>query len=52
VTRRSGMVMSTGGEAVLGRGKRGESVSWAEANLTELKIEEIHVIDSVATIGW
>jgi hypothetical protein len=46
------MVISTGGEAVLGRGKRRDNVSWAEANLTELKIEEIHVIGSVATIGW
>jgi hypothetical protein len=32
--------MSTGEEAALGRGKRGDDASWVDANLTEPKNEE------------
>jgi hypothetical protein len=31
-----------------GRGKRGDNVSWAEANLTRPKNKKIHTVDSAA----
>jgi hypothetical protein len=44
--------MSVGGEVAPGRGKGGDDVSWADANLIGLKNEKkIHTIDSAATNG-
>jgi hypothetical protein len=40
VTRRGSVTMSAGGEAASGRGKGGDNVSWADANLTGPKNEE------------
>jgi hypothetical protein len=40
-----------GGEATLGREKREEDVGWADANLTEPKMEKINVIDSADKNG-
>jgi hypothetical protein len=34
VTRRGGVTTSTGGEAAPGRGKGGDNINWADANLT------------------
>jgi hypothetical protein len=40
VTRHSGVMMLTEGEVTPGRGKGGDNVSWADANLTEPKNKE------------
>jgi hypothetical protein len=49
---RCGSVMIlAGGEATLGREKREEDVGWADANLTEPKMEKINVIDSADKNG-
>jgi hypothetical protein len=37
VTWCDGVAMSAGGEAVLGRGKRGDGASWVDVSLTRLK---------------
>jgi hypothetical protein len=42
---------SAGGEAILGREKGGENISWADANFTGQKIKKIYVVDSTATNG-
>jgi hypothetical protein len=36
-----GVVTSVGGEVALGRGKRGDDISWTDANLTWLKNKKI-----------
>jgi hypothetical protein len=52
VTRCSGMTMSVGGEAALGRGKGGDDANWADANFTSQKNEKkIHTIDLASTNG-
>jgi hypothetical protein len=38
-------------EAALGRRKRVDDVSWADTNLTELKMKKIHTDNSVGTTG-
>jgi hypothetical protein len=38
--RRGSIATSAGGEATPGRGKGGDDVDWADANLTEPKNEE------------
>jgi hypothetical protein len=40
VTQRGGVMTSVEGEATPGRGKGGDVVSWADANLTRLKNEK------------
>jgi hypothetical protein len=40
VTRHSNVTTSTGGEAVLERGKGGDDASWADVNLARPKNEE------------
>jgi hypothetical protein len=41
------------GETTPGRGKRGDDVSWADANLTESKNEKkIHAVNSAAISGY
>jgi hypothetical protein len=52
VTWRGDVVTSTGGEVAPGRGKVGDDISWADANLTELKNKKIHTVNSAATNGW
>jgi hypothetical protein len=44
MTRRDGMATSVGVEAALGKGKEGHNVDWADANLTEPKMKQIHVL--------
>jgi hypothetical protein len=47
-----GSVMTSFGlEATPGRGKGGDNVSSADADLTRQKIKKIHSIDSVASNG-
>jgi hypothetical protein len=40
MTRRGDVATSAGGETTLGRGKRGDNASWADANLTGSKNKE------------
>jgi hypothetical protein len=49
VTRCGGMTMSAGGEATPRREKRGNNISWADANLVGLKIKKIYAVDSTGT---
>jgi hypothetical protein len=51
VTRHNDVVTSVGGEVTSRRRKRGDDVSWADANLSKPKMEKIHVVNSVATNG-
>jgi hypothetical protein len=51
VTRCSGMMTSTRGEAAPGRGKGGDNAGWADVNLTGPKMKKIYVVDSVASSG-
>jgi hypothetical protein len=44
--------MLAGGEAAPRRGKGGDDVSWADANLTGPKINKNNVVDSDGTNGW
>jgi hypothetical protein len=46
------MTMSTRGEAAPERAKGGDDVSWANTNLTELKMKKIHTVDSADANGW
>jgi hypothetical protein len=51
VTRHSGVTMSTRGEMALRRGKGGDDASWADVNLTRLKMKKIYAVDSTGTNG-
>jgi hypothetical protein len=51
VTRYSSVTTSAGGEAASGKEKGGDNVSWADANLTGLKMKKIHAVVLVATNG-
>jgi hypothetical protein len=51
VTWCSGVTTSVRGEVASGRRKGGDGVSWADANLTELKMKKMHTVASVATNG-
>jgi hypothetical protein len=43
--------MSTGEEAALGRGKRGDDASWVTRILLSRKMKKIHEVDLVASNG-
>ncbi len=51
MTWRSSVTTAAKGEAAPGRGKGGDDVSWADANLSKPKMEKIHVVNSIATNG-
>jgi hypothetical protein len=51
MAQHDGVVTPTGGEVAPRREKRGDDASWTETNLTGLKIQKIHVVDSAATNG-
>jgi hypothetical protein len=46
------MTTSDRGEAALRREKGGDVISWADTNLTKLKMKKIHVVDSAGTNAW
>jgi hypothetical protein len=50
VTWHGGVTTSTGGESAPKKAK-GDDVSWADVNLTGLKIKKIHVANSACTNG-
>jgi hypothetical protein len=51
VARRSGMTISSRGEAAPGRGKGGDDASWIKTNLTRPKNKKKYTVDSAATNG-
>jgi hypothetical protein len=51
VTWRSGVTTSVGGEVAPGREKGEDDASWADANLTVLKMKKIHEVNSTGTNG-
>jgi hypothetical protein len=51
MTQCGGVMTSAGGDATLERKKGGDDVSWANANLTGVKIKKIHMVDSAGTNG-
>jgi hypothetical protein len=49
---RCGVVMTSArGEAAPRRGKVGDDISWADANLTRPKMNKIHMIDPASING-
>jgi hypothetical protein len=46
VTRRSGVTTLVKRETALERGKGGDDTSWADTDLTRLKMKKIHTFDS------
>jgi hypothetical protein len=48
-TRHCGVATSARGDAAPGRGKGGDNASWADANLTGLKMNKTHTVDSATT---
>jgi hypothetical protein len=51
VTRCDSVTTSAGGEAASGRGKGGDDTSWADVNLSRLKMKKIHIVNSAGTNG-
>jgi hypothetical protein len=51
MTQCGGVATSVSGEAAPGRGKGGDDISWANANLTEPKMGKINAVNSVASNG-
>jgi hypothetical protein len=49
VTRCDSVTTSAGGEAASGRGKGGDDTSWADVNLSRLKMKKIHIVNSAGT---
>jgi hypothetical protein len=49
ITQHGIVTTSVGGDATQGRGKGGDGVGWADANLSGQKMKKIHMIDSAST---
>jgi hypothetical protein len=42
---------TSAGDVALGRRKGGDNANWVNANLTGIKMNKIHTVDSAATNG-
>jgi hypothetical protein len=51
MTWRGGVTMSARGEIASGKGNGGDDESWADVNLTRLKMKKIYVVNSAGTNG-